>query len=262
MIAITRPKEQASELARLILAYGGRPYIIPTIRIKPLIRGIDSFLESLTTADADYIIFMSANSIRLLTKRARGRKTAGRLKVMLRSAHLVAVGPKTSNELERYGVKVEIVPRSYTSEGVVEALKGKDLNGKTVLIPRAKGATPYLSKELKKLGAAVKEFFIYEPAPPSSRRAINRFVHDFTNGDIDAIIFTSSSTVKNLFKMISSQISMNRIMRLMKNRTDVVAIGPVTARTLEEIGIKPKIVPRRFLAAEAVHALVRYYKSR
>lgn len=203
---------------------------------------------------------MSANSIRLLMKRVRERGAPGHLKEMLAKTGVVAVGPKTSSELQRYGVRVDIVPQNYTSEGVVEALKAQDLNRKRILVPRAKGATPYLSRELRKLGARVEEFFIYQPAAPSDKRATTKFAQDIARGAVDAMIFTSSSTVRNFLKMMRNRISIKRLKKLMSKQMDIVAIGPVTARTLEEVGIKAKLVPRRFLVEEALEALVRYYR--
>jgi len=183
------------------------------------------------------------------------------LRRLLTKTRVVAVGPKTSNELQRQGVRVNVVPLNYTSEGVVEALKPEDLKGKRILIPRAKGAPKYLSTELEKLGAIVEEFFIYEPAQPSGTRAVTKFARDLSRGVIGAMIFTSSSTVKNFFNMTRNSVSIGRLKRLMKNNMDIIAIGPVTARTLEEAGVKPRVVPRRFLAEEALEALVRYYRS-
>ena len=218
---------------------------------------------------------MSANSIRLLMRRARERGREGEterqgdrhrggidLKKMLAKTLVVAVGPKTSNELQSNGVKVDIVPQNYTSEGVVEALKAKDLSRKTILVPRAKGASPYLTRGLRKLGARVEEFFIYQPALPSDTQATREFAKEISRGVIDAIVFTSSSTVRNFFKMMQNHMSIKSLKRLMNKQMDIVAIGPVTGRTLKQVGIKPKLVPRIFLADETVKALVKYYKSR
>jgi uroporphyrinogen-III synthase len=88
-----------------------------------------------------------------------------------------------------------------------------------------------------------------------------RFVRDLANKKIDAIIFSSSLGVKNFFEMLTEVVSKEKLPNLMNTKTVVVAIGPTTARTITETGIKVVVMPNKHVLEEALDALVNYWKN-
>ena len=146
-------------------------------------------------------------------------------------------------------------------EGIVENLRKMDLQEKTVAILRSSIANTYLRQELEKIGANVLEFPAYESAPPSDDSKVLIFLNDLFEEKIDAITFTSSSTVQNLFK-IADEHAPSKKFRDCLEKTVVVAIGPTTQRSLEELGVKVDVVPNEYTIEAMIEALARYMHSK
>jgi uroporphyrinogen-III synthase len=262
-VAITRPRGQAEEAAEMIEKRGGKPYFIPAIEIKGPsdLKPIKKFIGELQKEKVDYVIFMSVNGVRHLLSAA---ESLGQLRETLdglRKTVMIAVGPRTAQELEAHQIKVDIVPSKYTSEGIIESLEQLDVSGKTVRIPRTSSATPVLKEKLWEMNALVQEVYVYESAVPADKKLQEKFFQDLTAEKIDGIIFGSTSCVKNLFQMLEDQISQEKLRDLMNSKVTVVAIGPVTAGALAEMGVKVDVMPDRHLFEEALAALARYWNS-
>ena len=259
-IAITRPHGQAEEAAEIIEKRGGNPYFIPAIEIKGSrdLKPIKKFIDELQKKEVDYVIFMSVNGVRYLLSVAESLALLDETVNGLRKTVTVAVGPRTAQELEAYQIQVNIVPSKYTSEGIIESLEQLDVSGKVIRIPRTSSATPVLKEKLWEMNASVQEVYVYESALPADQKLKEKFFQDLIAEKIDAIIFGSTSCVKNLFQMLEDQISQEKLRDLM-NKVTVVAIGPVTAGALAEMGVKVDVMPDKYLFEEALDALARYW---
>ncbi|MEM3708074.1 MAG: uroporphyrinogen-III synthase [Nitrososphaerales archaeon] len=261
-IAITRSYNQAEEICKMIKDRGGKPYLIPTIEIKmPTdLSPIKNFIYDLKGGKIDYIIFMSVNGIKHLIKIAEMLGLKDELINYSEKTVIMAVGPKTAKELKNYQIHVDLIPEKYSSEGIIESLRQLDINGKSIFIPRTKGATPTLKKGLKEMGAKVHEIYVYETILPKDSNIKDRFLQDLICDNIHAIIFGSSLCVKNLFLMLMEKISMEKLRDLFNSKLTIVAIGPTTAETLKEMGLKVDIIPDKHLFEEAIIALAHYWK--
>jgi len=262
-IAITRPRDQAEEACKMIEEKGGKPYLIPTIEIKGPsdLSLIKNFINDLMKGEIDYVIFMSVNGVRYLLSAAESLGLRDQLIEYLAKTVTIAVGPRTAQELETHQIHVDLVPAKYSSEGIIESLQQLDISGKSICIPRTKEATPALKENLRKMGAKVREVYVYESLLPIDSNIKERFFQDLICGKIHAIIFSSSLSVKNLFQMLMEKISMEKLRDIMNSRLTIVAIGPVTAKTLFEMGVKVDVMPDKHLFKEALIALARYWNS-
>jgi uroporphyrinogen-III synthase len=260
-IAITRPSGQAEEVAEMIRKRGGKPYFIPAIEIKAPsdLSLIKNFIEELKKEKVDYVIFMSVNGVRYLLSASESLRRLDATLERLKKTATVAVGPKTAQELKAHKIPVNLVPSKYTSEGLLESLRQLDIAGKTIRIPRTSGATPTLKEKLREMGALVKEVYVYDSCLPIDQNLREKFFQDLTAEKIDAIIFGSALSVKNLFQMLGDQISSEKLRDLMNRKVVVVAIGPVTADALVDMGVKVDVMPDRHLFEEALTALARYW---
>jgi uroporphyrinogen-III synthase len=260
-IAITRPSGQTDATAEIIEKRGGKPYFIPAIEIKASsdLAPIKNFIEELEKGKVDYVIFMSINGVRyLLSASERLSRFAATLEGLKKTV-TVAIGPKTAQELKTHKIPVKLIPEKYTSEGLLESLRKLDISGKKIRIPRTSGATPTLKEKLGEMGALVKEIYVYDSALPVDKNLKEKFFQDLTAEKIDAIIFGSALSVKNLFQMLDDQIAPEKLRELMNKKVAVVAIGPVTADALVEIGVKVDVMPNKHLFEEAVAALARHW---
>ena len=264
-VAITRPAGQAEEAGKLIEEKGGVPYFIPAIEIKGLTNfsPVKKFVSELLKGQVDYVIFMSTNGVKHLFSAAEALNQISQLKEGLAKTFVIAVGPRTAQALEEeYHVHVSLMPTKYSSEGIIECLQGKEIAGKIIRIPRTGNATPTLTDQLKRMGADVEEIYVYESCLPVDGKLKEKFFQDLTSGKIDAIVFGSGLSAKNIFKMLSEKASMETLRDLFSGKVTTVAIGPTTAEALMELGVKVNVMPEDYLFEKALAALAAFWSSR
>jgi uroporphyrinogen-III synthase len=226
-IAITRSREEAREFFQLVKADGGRALAVPAIEIVPADRKVaQKFIASLEKKNHDYCAFMSAQAVRVLFDLAAD--AAGALK----RTSVVAVGPKTKQELEKHGVKVDMVPDKFSSIGLVELLSGNDVKGKRIIIPRSGEANDFAAKALSGLGMKVDEIFLYRTRTAKVTSEWKEFGGLLAHGKVDAVVFTSASNVRSFFEIIK------KIRKKMPKGVKAISIGPFTTAELAKRGIK------------------------
>lgn len=263
-VALTRPYDQVIETGNLIKQYGGQPYFIPSIEIKPTcnLQVMKDFLFKLQNCQVDYVLFMSVNGIRYLFSCSETLELCSQLKLGLKNAVVIAVGPKTAQELKKYGIIVGLVPEEYSSDGIINCLTQNDLIGKSVYVPRTSGASPNLAERLRTLGANVHELYVYNSVLPRYRDLDKQFLEDLKSGKIDAIIFGSSLSAKNLLEMLHVFVPREKLLQLLNEKLIIVSIGPVTAETLSKLGLDVDVMPNTYLFIDAIKELVHYWKTR
>jgi uroporphyrinogen-III synthase len=264
VVALTRPVGQAEEAGRLIEQRGGVPYYIPAIEIKGLSNHelVKKFIAEMTDLQVDYVIFMSTNGVKYLFSAAQELGQTSQLKEGLASAFVVAVGPRTAEALqEEYEVKVSLVPTKYSSEGLIECFGEGEIADKVIRIPRTSNATPMLTDKLKAMGASVEEIYVYESGLPEDEVLKSKFFEDLASGKIDAVIFGSGLSAKNIFRMLSEKAPMEKLRSMISGKVTTVAIGPTTAEALKELSIQVDVMPEDYLFDKALDALAKYWSS-
>lgn len=251
-IVVTRSREQASVFAEMLIDRGATPIEFPSISVVPPSNWteLDKAIDYLETYQG--MIFTSSNAVRFFMERLRSR---GRDVRALNGVLICAVGPKTAESLEQYGLKADLIPSEYKAEGVIEALGGIKVKGRKFLIPRAKVAREIIPDRLRELGADVTVAVAYENVKPSGD--VDRIRKLFEERKIAAVTFTSSSTVNNFVEMLGQK----EYKTLLKG-TAIACIGPVTAKTAEEYGFKTDIMPKDYTIPALVEAMVDYFKNK
>jgi uroporphyrinogen III methyltransferase/synthase len=249
---VTRPRAQAEPLAAALEDLGADVVLFPTIEIAgaPDPDALDHAVAA--GARYDWIVFTSANGVRVFFARL---SALGRDVRELARARLAAIGPETAAELERRCLRPAVVPADYRAEGLLDALAGVDVRGSRVLLPRAEGARAVLPERLRARGAEVDEVIAYRAvAPPDADVAGLRAA--LAAGTIDAVTFTSSSTVRNFAALLGPE-----ALRTLAGtgRPVVACIGPVTADTARELGLRVDVVPGAYTAAALVRALAEHF---
>jgi len=140
-IVLTRAREQAREFSQLLAAYGAEPIEAPTIQIVPPVswQAIDQAIDRV--GEYDWLIFTSVNGVTPFMDRLHRASKDSRALAHLR---ICAIGPRTAEEVARYGLTPDLVPSEFQAEGVLTVLAGRDLRGKKILIPRAEVAREIL----------------------------------------------------------------------------------------------------------------------
>jgi uroporphyrinogen III methyltransferase/synthase len=244
-VLVTRTRSQAGKLARLLRERGAHAIELPTIEIRPLsdYGPLDRALGRLF--DYAWVVFTSANAVDAVFARLAAMALDARAFVGIKVA---AIGPATVDALAGQGLRADLVPDVFTSSAVADALRGRLPPGARVLLPRADIAPDSLREGLAANGAEVDDVTAYRTVAPET--TAHRLESILTTG-IDAATFTSSSTVRNLLRAVNGKA--DRI-----SGATIACIGPVTAGTAREMGLKVDIVAEVHTVDGLVSALERH----
>ena len=167
------------------------------------------------------------------------------------NATIAAIGPATALELKNRGIKPDFIPSSSPSESVLHELSDYHWQGVPVLLPISDIGREVLSEGLTKMGATVTRIEAYRTVIPER---MSDTAKQLIQDGIDVVTFTSSSTVRNLITLLgedSTQLSSSLI----------ACIGPVTAKTAEEMGLRVDLIAENATVEGLVELLDRYWKS-
>ncbi|NCD26689.1 MAG: HemD protein, partial [Deltaproteobacteria bacterium] len=247
-VVVTRAREQASGLKDTLERLGAACYEFPTITIVPLkdYGPVQFAIEHLPTYD--WVVFTSVNGVRHFWNQL---DALGKDARALGAVQVAAIGPATAEALCERGIRPDFVPPKYVAESVVEGLLALGIEGKRVLIPRAKVAREVLPEELAKVAARVDVLPVYETVLTQEDGA--EIVDLLEKGRLHYLTFSSSSTVDNFFALVPADTLRPYVGQSLK----ICCIGPVTAKTLEKYGFTPDIMPEDYTIPALVDALVR-----
>ena len=250
-IVITRTVEQSKESSEIFKELGANVITFPTLDIVPPSswKEFDKVVKGRTKID--FIIFTSAHAVKMFMKRCDD------LNLVLNFDGLIvtAIGNKTSAVCSRFNIPVHIIPKKFSSEGVVEQLSGYNLKDKVVFIPRSEIGREELPEGLEKLGAVIKAAPVYNVSIPPENK-IAKYLEILSNSKPDLFIFTSPSTFENFLEILQ----INNPVKYFKNY-DVAAIGPTTRTAIENHYVNVNIVPKEYTLSGLAKAIVEYYKE-
>jgi uroporphyrinogen III methyltransferase/synthase len=250
-IVVTRARDDAGTLAQALAALGAEVVLAPTIRVVPL-----ADLALLRAALSrpvpyDWIVFTSRTTVRIV---CAALPTWGRSAADLGGARVAAIGPGTADALARAGIAPALVPERFVPEAVVAALAARgELRGQQVLLPRARVARDALPDGLRLHGAVVDVIPVYETVrEPGDGRALAAAL---LAGEIDAVTFTSSSTVRGFAELVGSAAARS-------GQFAAAVIGPVTATAARELGIRVAVEAEAYTIPGLVDAVARHFGDR
>ena len=235
-IAITRSKDDAIGFTRLAKQNGATAIPLPTIQL--VSKGekiVDEFLESIKQYNPDYSVFMSSKAVKLLFDTAKQVGKIESLQLAVANTTVMSVGPKTSIALQKEGIKVNHQPTTFSSVGVGEEFTKIHAVGKKVIIPRSSASTPFLKELLTKIGIDVLEIHLYDVCAFRDTTQWNGFRELFSQNKVDGIVFTSVSSVRGFFDIMSKDYAENLLANLAK--LSVVSIGPFTSDELKKFNV-------------------------
>jgi len=237
-IAITRSKDDATEFIALAQQNNATPIPLPTIEL--VSKGdkiVDEFLKSIETYNPDYSVFMSSKAVKLLFDTAKQAGKFDQLQLAVANTTVMSVGPKTTTALESEGIKVNHQPTTFSSVGVGEEFTSIHAVGKKVIIPRSGASTPFLKELLNKIGIDVLEIHLYDVCAFKDTTQWNGFRELFSQNKVDGVVFTSASSVRGFFDIMSKDYDAETLLdNLVK--LSVVSIGPFTSDELKKFNVK------------------------
>lgn len=229
-ILITRARSQASKLTTALEELGANCIEAPAIKIAPPDDNYVSLDNAITKIhDYDWIIFTSTNGVERFFARLNEKNLDARC---LSNAKIAAIGTATADKLKNYGIIADKIPTMFKAEGILEVLQNDIQKGSKVLIPRAQKAREALPIGLRKMGAIVDVAETYCTKMADTNKDDIKDL--LKNNQIDMVTFTSSSTVENLLKLIDGE-------KTLLNNVKTAVIGPITAKTCKNNGLKVDI---------------------
>jgi uroporphyrinogen III methyltransferase/synthase len=252
-VLVPRTKEQAGALSEQLRRYGAVPTEVPTISVEPprTPQQMERAVKGLVTGRYEWVAFTSANAVKAVREKFEDYGLDARAFAGIKVA---AVGEQTSKALKAFGVVPDLVPDGEQSAaGLLAEFPAFDPAFdpiERVFLPRADIATETLSAGLVELGWEVDDVTAYRTvraAPPaeSIREAIK-------GGGFDAVLFTSSSTVRNLVGIAGKPHA----------ATVITCIGPQTAATAKEHGLRVDVLAPTPSAAALAQALAEFGAAR
>jgi uroporphyrinogen III methyltransferase/synthase len=252
-VLVPRTKDQAGALSSRLRGFGAVPEEVPTISVEPPRnpQQMDKAVRGLVEGRYEWIAFTSVNAVRAVREKFEEYGLDARAFSGLKIA---AVGDKTAGALADWGLNADLVPSGEQSaRGLLEDWPPYDevldpIN--RVFLPRADIATETLVAGLVEIGWEVDDVTAYRtvraaPPPAPTREAIK-------SGKFDAVVFTSSSTVRNLVGIAGKP----------HPSTIIAVIGPATAKTAEEHGLRVDVMAAEPSVEELVDSLADFGAAR
>ncbi len=244
-VLVTRPRGQASQLGDKLAELGAIPVQLPAIEIAPPLdyTEFDSALRNIKTFD--WVVFTSVNGVKAVTARMDHLKFS---RDALSSRKIAVIGPSTADALALAFRAPDMVPHEYVSEALADTLG--DVSGLSFVLLRADIARKDLAIELRRKGAKVTEIAVYRIVSEETTRLAD------TEPRPDYITLTSSaSALATLAKL--REAGHEEWLR----KVPIACIGPITAKTVRDLGYKVAVGADEYTIPGLVEAIVRHAKG-
>lgn len=251
-IVVTRARTQAGELSEVLRGHGAEVLEFPTIEIQPP-DDFEALDKAILELDGyDWIVFTSVNGVEAFLGRLRHHGLD--LRAVRRGTRISAIGPATADRVENAGLRVDVVPREYRAESLLEEISAHSLDGKRVLIPRAKVAREILPEKLREAGAIVNVPPAYESIPSSEGKEDLKALME--SGAVDCVTFTASSTVENFVSAFGREEAAR-----LAEKTRIACIGPITADTATSNGLRVDVEADEYTIPGLVRSIVDFFSA-
>jgi uroporphyrinogen III methyltransferase / synthase len=248
-VLVPRTKDQAGEMSERLTSYGALPVEVPTIAVEPprSPAQMERAVKGLVDGRFQWVVFTSTNAVRAVWEKFGEFGLDARA---FSGVKIACVGESTADRVRAFGISPELVPAGEQSSlGLLDDFPPYDsvfdpVN--RVLLPRADIATETLAEGLRERGWEIEDVTAYRtvraaPPPAATREMIK-------TGGFDAVCFTSSSTVRNLVGIAGKPHA----------RTIIACIGPKTAETAAEFGLRVDVQPDTAAIGPLVDALAEH----
>lgn len=248
-IIVTRPEEQAGEIAEEIRRLGGTPVVLPMIRILPVedTSELDRALQQLENIDA--VIFTSLNAVRHTMKRAALLGIGG---TAWDGKEVYAVGSRTAHVAREYGLKVDVVPAIHSGAELAASISSRPLRGKRVLFPRGNMGRDDALQAAVAAGAEVIPVVAYSTAGPEESVG-RRMRQELLERASSLVIFASPSAARHCAQLFTEEEQM-----IVRNRLVVAAIGSTTRDAVLSVHWPVQILADEATGHGMVSAITKY----
>ena len=236
---VTRPRQNSSALAKRLRNLGAQVIEMPsihTVAIDPNERLKKALGEIQHSEKEEWFVFTSPIGVHVffeqLEKEAwdMRRLLAGKAQIKI-----AAIGSATAAALKEHGLFADIVPKIYNAGELGKTLAENISEYSAVSIFRAEEGSLELLPPLMETGVPVNDIALYRTEYEVSSLLRHKIEKMFQKEEIDAVTFTSASTVKGFVKAIKNVELQN---------VSAVCIGEQTAAEARKYGMKIQVAKR------------------
>jgi uroporphyrinogen-III synthase len=251
------------EFASLFERLGAAVHACPILEEKPVENRdeLRSFVGRLVRGDFDVMVFLTGVGARFLIAEAESMGTKDEFLKALEKMTVVVRGPKPVTALRQLGVHIDVIPDNPTTEGVIAAVRSRDLNGRRIGVQLYGTPNPQLVSALQAKGATVFPVQVYAYGAAADLSAVGALIDRILNGHIKVVAFTSAPQVQMLFDFATHLGLAERLAMALKNDVTIASIGEVTSRALRGRGLEPAIVPAQSRMRALAEAVADYFRG-
>ena len=234
-VVVTRPRSQATGFVQGLMALGAEPLILPTVVVAPVLPNPKEQAALRGVSGFDAVFFTSTNAVR---RTFECLEEIGMDVRCLAGVQVIAIGTATSEALKARGIIADLIPDTFSSQGICDALGEAGIKGRRFLYPKARVTRGTLEAAIPEAEGVLESVVLYETL--SNAIPESHWPGAIRDGDVDWFTFTSPSTVRGFFDLMGKE----RGLSLLEG-SQVLAIGKTTASALSEYFQLDAIVPEK-----------------
>jgi len=252
-----------NEFSTLFERLGATVYACPLLQEKPVENKdeLQDFVQRVIAGTFHLMIFLTGVGARFLVAEAESMGVKEDFLNALGKLTIVVRGPKPVAALRQLGVRIDVIPGNPTTEGVIEALRNRDLQGRRVGVQLYGTPNLQLVSALEARGANVAPVQVYAYGTASDLNAVSELLGRMLDGQIRVVAFTSGPQVRILFDFAAQLDLVEPLEKALRTTIVIASIGEVTSRALAERNLTPAIVPAQSKMGALVQEVAKYFGS-
>jgi uroporphyrinogen-III synthase len=237
---------QLEELAGMLETEGAAVVRCPLVSIldAPDDEPVLAWIRDMITGRFAYVVLLTGEGLRRLLACADRHQLREAFVTALGKTRRVCRGPKPGRALRELGLDADVVARTPTTDGVIEALRHENLQRRSVGVQLYREDNPPLEQFLRAAGADVRTVLPYVYAPAADAERVIGLLERMASGQIDVLVFTSSPQVDRLYEVAEERGAAELLSRALA-QTKVAAVGPIVADNLRARGARVEICPEQ-----------------
>ena len=251
------------EFSALFEKLGAKVHACPMLEEKPVEnrQELQEFIRHAVAGNLDMMIFLTGVGARFLVAEADSMGLKDAFIEALGKSTIVVRGPKPVAAMRQFGIRVDVIPVTPTTEGVIEALRSRELQGQRVGVQLYGTPNPQLVSALESKGSHVKPVQVYAYGAAADSSAVNDLIQKVLKGEVQVMAFTSAPQVRMLFDIASQLGFSEKLQESLQNKLTLASIGDVTSAALAEKGLAAKILPKQPKMASLAQAVGDFFRQ-
>jgi uroporphyrinogen-III synthase len=252
-----------SELANLARRHGLDPVSVPALREEAAgcAGEVNALIDALALGEVDYVIFQTGVGASTLLDEAEKLNRRDELIEALKRTRIVARGAKPTAVLARCELRPTVgALEPFTTADLIDAMTPFDLRDKNVALLHYGEPNLSLAESLNQRGARLRELLLYEWRLPRDTTRLIRLIDELIDHQYAAIAFTSQIQARHLFRLAAEAGRENQL-RAALNEIAVASVGPTCTAALSNLGVKPRVEPKRPKMGPLILAVAQYLKT-